>query len=103
MKVTNAEFLSEILKSKENEQLTDNTVNMFIEISKEVLNRYPILDDFKEDCLAYAVEKSVELWKGFNIERTTNAIAYFTQIIKCSIASNQLKRIKQYKLKKLEV
>ena len=101
--MSNEEFLPEILKSKEQGQLTDSAVNMFIEISKEVLNRYPILDDFKEDCLVYAVEKCVELWKGFNIERTTNAIAYFTQIIKCSIASNQLKRIKQYKLKKLEV
>lgn len=98
--MSNEEFLPEILKSKEQGQLTDSAINMIIEISKNTLERYPILEDFKEDCLAYAVEKCVELWKGFNPERTTNAIAYFTQIIKCYIASQ---RMKQYKLKKLEV
>lgn len=85
--VPNKDLLNEILISKEKGVLTPTAVKMLMkmanESSKMLKFKYP---QDKDDVIAFAIMDCVAYWKGFKPELSTNAFAYFTQIIKHGFA-----------------
>lgn len=81
--VKNKDLYREIIISKEDGKLTANAVTMIIKMSNEAVKvlKYKNSDD-RDDCVSTAIHKCLLYWKNFNPEKSRNAFAYFTQIIK---------------------
>lgn len=79
----NRDLLNEIILSKEQGELTPLAVEMIMKMSQETIKilKYKYEDD-RNDCISTAVLKCLLYWKNFNPEKSKNAFAYFTQIIK---------------------
>lgn len=96
--INKKEFLKETRKSLEQGVLTDRMVEMFLLLSKRVVNAMPHTDQaLKEDCESGAIEDLLRYWKGFKEEVGRNAFAYYT-----TVALNGSKKAfnKSYKLGK---
>lgn len=79
----NKDLLREIIISKERGELTANAVVMIMKISTKASEKLKYKrEDDRKDCIATGVQKCLMYWKNFNPEKSTNAFAYFTQIIK---------------------
>jgi len=85
--VKNVDLRNEIIKSKEKNELTPEALNMFILMAKKFSTKlnyvYPA---DREDCISFAVMDCFQYWRGYNPEKSQNAFAYFTQIIKNGFA-----------------
>ena len=91
------EFLNEIVKSKEKDELTLEAVNMIVKIANESSKKLKYKDDDdRKDCIAFGIEAALKYWRSFNPEKSKNAFAYFTQVIKHGFANgfNRLHPIK---------
>jgi len=79
----NKDFLQELMISKERGELTANAVVMIMKISNKASEKLKYKrEDDRKDCIATGIQKCLMYWKNFNPEKSTNAFAYFTQIIK---------------------
>jgi len=79
----NKDFLRELMISKERGELTANAVVMIMKISTKASEKLKYKrEDDRKDCIATGIQKCLMYWKNFNPEKSTNAFAYFTQIIK---------------------
>ena len=83
----NSDLLREILLSKEQDKLTDNAVRYLQRMVKECTKvmRYKEEAD-KEDCMAFAMLDLISYWNRFDPNKTNNAFAFFTQVIKNGLA-----------------
>jgi len=81
--VNNRDFLNEIIKSKEQDKLTNDAVEMIMRIAKKAINNlsYKYEDD-RDDGIATAIMKCLMYWRSFNPELSSNPFAYFTQVCK---------------------
>lgn len=77
------ELYDEILISKQNGELTPNALRMLDKMVKEIskIFKYKIEED-REDCQAFAMEDVIRYWDRFNPEKSNNAFAFYTQLIK---------------------
>lgn len=81
--VKNSDLRSEIIKSKENDKLTPEALDMFILMAKKFSSKFQyIYPEDKEDCISFAIMDCYLYWKGYDPTKSENAFAYFTQIIK---------------------
>jgi hypothetical protein len=79
----NKDLLRELMISKERGELTANAVVMIMKISTKASEKLKYKrEDDRKDCIATGIQKCLMYWKNFNPEKSTNAFAYFTQIIK---------------------
>ena len=79
----NKDFLQELMISKERGELTANAVVMIMKISNKASEKLKYKrEDDRKDCIATGIQKCLMYWKNFNPEKSTNAFAYFTQIVK---------------------
>lgn len=81
--VKNSDLRNEIIKCKEKNELTPEAINMFMLMAKKFstrLNYY--YEEDREDCISFAVMDCYQYWRGYDPEKSQNAFAYFTQIIK---------------------
>lgn len=80
-------LLQEIIKSKEQNELTPSALGMLILIANEVSKvlKYKYEED-KKDCVAFAVEDLIRYWRNFDPQKSNNAFAYYTQIAKNGLA-----------------
>jgi hypothetical protein len=91
------EFRTEILLSKEKNELTPAAIDMLYlmchEISKTRSYKYP---DDKEDCIAFAMEDILRYWRGYDYTVSPYAFAYFTRMVMNGLSKGwkQLHRIK---------
>lgn len=80
-------LFEEIIKSKQNNQLTPEALRMLMlmanELSKALKFKY---EEDKQDCISFAIEDLLRYWRGFNPERSNNAFSYYTQIAKNGLA-----------------
>ena len=85
--VSNKELYLQIIKSKEKGQLTPEALKMLDRMVKEIskIFKYKMEED-KEDCQAFAMEDVIKYWNRFNPEKSTNAFAFYTQMIKNGFA-----------------
>lgn len=85
--VKNADLRNEIIKSKEKDELTKEALNMFILMAKKFSTKLNyIYTEDKEDCISFAIMDCFMYWRGYDPEKSQNAFAYFTQIIKNGFA-----------------
>ena len=81
--VRNADLLAEILKSKEQDELTEEAAKMFVQIATKMSSmlKYNNPAD-REDCISSAVLDCLRYWRNFNPDITKNAFAFFTSVIR---------------------
>jgi DNA-directed RNA polymerase specialized sigma subunit len=81
--VKNKDLLTEIIKSKEKGELTPKAVEMLMKMSREISKvfKYKHEED-REDCIAYSLEDVMKYWRNFDPAKSSNAFAYYTQMIK---------------------
>lgn len=85
--VDNRELLQEIIKSKECDQLTPRATEMLIKMANEISKvfKYKYEED-RQDCISYALEDCIKYWRNFDPTKSTNAFAYYTQMLKNGFA-----------------
>lgn len=80
-------LFEEILKSKENNELTPKALEMLVlianELSKVLKFKY---EEDRKDCIAFAIEDLLRYWRNFDPQKSNNAFAYYTQIAKNGLA-----------------
>lgn len=81
--VKNTDLRNEIIKSKNADKLTPEALNMFILMAKKFSTKlnYVYAED-REDCISFAIMDCYQYWRGYDPEKSQNAFAYFTQVIK---------------------
>ena len=81
--VKNADLRAELIKSKAQGELTKEALDMFIIMSKRFADKLTyVYEDDKKDCIAGSIMDCFKYWRGYNPEKSDNAFAYITQIIK---------------------
>lgn len=85
--LNNKDLYLEIIESKKNNKLTKNAENMFILLTARVASKLPYLDPSdREDCMGFAHLDVFKYWRNFDPEKSSNAFAYYTSIIKRGLA-----------------
>lgn len=80
--VKNKDLREELIKSKENGELTDEAIRMMMLMAERFGSKLTyVYEDDKNDCMAFAIMDCYQYWRGYNPEYP-NAFAYITQIIK---------------------
>lgn len=83
----NKDLYNEIIKSKEQDELTPRAQEMFILLTNKVSLKMKYRDpQDREDCISSAYLDLIRYWRAFNPEKSTNAFAYYTEIIKKGFA-----------------
>lgn len=81
--VKNKDLYREVIVSKQKGELTANAITMIMKMSQETIKLLKFkYEDDKKDCIQTAITKCLLYWKNFNPDKSKNAFAYFTQIIK---------------------
>jgi DNA-directed RNA polymerase specialized sigma subunit len=85
--VSNKLLLLAIIESKEKGVLTSDALTMLDRMVKEISKvfKYKMEED-REDCQAFAMEDVIKYWNRFDPEKSNNAFAFFTQMIKNGFA-----------------
>lgn len=85
--VKNVDLRKEIIKSKEQNSLTPEAIKMLILMSNRFsLKLNYVYKEDREDCIAFAILDCYLYWRGYDPEKSSNAFAYFSQIIKNGFA-----------------
>jgi len=85
--VKNKDLREEIIKSKEADVLSEVGLDMLILMAHKFSTKLKyIYEEDREDCIQFAIMDCWQYWRGYNPEKSQNAFAYFTQIIKNGFA-----------------
>jgi len=85
--VKNKDLREALILSKQNDELTKETLDMFILMAKKFSTNFTyIYEEDKEDCISFAIMDCYQYWRGYDPEKSANAFAYITQIIKNGFA-----------------
>jgi DNA-directed RNA polymerase specialized sigma subunit len=85
--VKNSDLRNEIIKCKATNELTREALDMFMLMAKKFSTKLNyIYPEDREDCIAFAVMDCFQYWRGYDPNKSQNAFAYFTQIIKNGFA-----------------
>ena len=81
--VSNKQLYEQIIVSKDKGELTPDALKMLDKMVKEISKvfKYKMEED-REDCQAFAMEDVIKYWDRFNPEKSNNAFAFYTQMIK---------------------
>jgi hypothetical protein len=81
--VKNSDLRAEIIKSKVQDKLTPEALDMLILMAKKFSTKLTyIYAEDREDCISFSIMDCYLYWRGYDPEKSLNAFAYFTQIIK---------------------
>ena len=85
--VKNADLLAEMIKSKEQGELTPEAAEMFVQIATKLssLLKYTNPDD-RQDCISAAVLDCLRYWQNFDPNVSQNAFAYITSVCRNGFA-----------------
>lgn len=84
----NKNLYNEIIKSKEQGELTENAKQMLILLANHTINKMSYKDqDDKNDCLQSGILALFANWHKFDPNQSSNAFAYYTEIFKRGIAA----------------
>lgn len=102
--INNREFTNEIIRCKYgllNEEtgyqhkageLSPKAIDYFILLANRVIQKLTFTNPLdKEDCIQSAMLDLLRYWQNFNEEKSNNAFAYFTQIVKNGYAKEYKK------------
>jgi len=80
--VKNKDLREEILKSKEQDELTPKALEMLMLMAEKYANKYTyIYPEDRQDCIAFAVIDCYNYWRGYDPDKSPNAFAYYTSVI----------------------
>lgn len=83
----NKDLLAEILVSKEKGELTYKAQEMFQLLAQRTIRKMRYYNPCdKDDCMQTGLLDMFANWKNFDVEKSRNAFAYFTEIFKRGIA-----------------
>ena len=106
MYLNSRDLYIEIIVSKAQGHLTKEAEKMLILLAKNVIRKMSYRDpDDRLDCLQSAYLDLFSNWHSFNEMKTTNAFAFYTEVIKRGLAKgwNQQKRKKGDKNNEIEL
>lgn len=85
--VDNKRLYNEIIESKKQDKLTLDALMMLTSMIQGIskIFKYKIEED-REDCQAFAMEDVLKYWNRFDPEKSNNAFAFYTQMIKNAYA-----------------
>lgn len=95
--VNNKDFFAEILKSREQDKLTPEAIEMIRKIAERAINNLSHkYEEDREDGIATAIYKCLLYWRTFNPEKSQNPFSYFTQACKMAYVEsfNKLRPLK---------
>lgn len=85
--VKNRDLREALIISKEQDELTPETLAMFMLMAEKFSTKFKyIYPEDREDCISFAVMDCYQYWRGYKPEKSANAFAYITQIIKNGFA-----------------
>lgn len=98
--VTNSDLLAEVIKFKADGKMSEALGKMLLTISSHYSSRSNFSGyTWKQDMISESVFTCVKYLKNFNPEKSTNAFAYVTQIIKNSFKLYITEQKKHSKIK----
>lgn len=81
--VKNKDLREEIIKCKEVDSLSVKAIKMITTMANKFAGNFTyVYEQDREDCIQFAIMDCYLYWRGYDPERSPNAFAYFTQIIK---------------------
>jgi len=81
--VKNKDLREEIIRCKDADILSAKALDMLILMADKFGNKLPyIYIEDRKDCMSTAVMDCFQYWRGYDPEKSQNAFAYYTQIIK---------------------
>jgi hypothetical protein len=81
--VKNADLRDEIMKCKETGVLSRKAIDMFYIMAEKFSHKLNyVYEEDRQDCISGAVIDCYLYWKGYDISKSANAFAYFTQVQK---------------------
>jgi DNA-directed RNA polymerase specialized sigma subunit len=85
--VKNKDLREELVKSKAQDELTKVALAMIMLMAEKFSTKFKyIYSEDREDCIQFAIMDCYMYWRGYNPEKSANAFAYITQIIKNGFA-----------------
>lgn len=95
--VKNKDLTEELIKSIEQDQLTNKAVEMIMLITKRLMFRLKYQDSsIRDDCYQGALLNVLKYWRNFDpTNPKANAFSYITQIIKTGLCV-EFKRVTEY-------
>jgi 5'-deoxynucleotidase YfbR-like HD superfamily hydrolase len=85
--VKNRDLREEIIKSKAQDDLTPEALRMLMLMCTKFAEKMKyIYEEDKKDCIQFAVLDCWQYWRGYDPEKSANAFAYYTQVIKHGFA-----------------
>ena len=85
--VKNKELREEIKLSREKDELTRKALDMLILMSRRFSYNFKYFyEEDREDCISFAVMDCYLYWRGYDPDKSQNAFAYYSQIIKNGFA-----------------
>lgn len=79
--VSNPDLLEEILKSRENDELTYNAVMMLKLLCERLaMMKYCKYSEWRDDLTGGAILDCLRYWRSFDPEKSSNPFAYFTSV-----------------------
>ena len=87
--VKNADLKREIIKSKEQNELTKEALDMLILMANRMSNTMSYMyPEDKQDCIAGSIEDAFRYWRSYDPNKSDNAFAYFSQLVKNGAAKS---------------
>ena len=81
--VNNAKLRAEIIKCRETNVLSDEAIKMFQLMATKYITKLKFkYEEDRDDCIAGAVMDCFLYWRSYNPEKSDNAFAYFTTVIR---------------------
>jgi hypothetical protein len=85
--VKNKDLREQLIISKEADVLTPEALAMFMMMAEKFSTKFKyIYNEDREDCISFAIMDCYQYWRGYKPEKSANAFAYITQIIKNGFA-----------------
>ena len=81
--LNNKDLRDEIIKSKAEGQLTPKALEMLMLLTSRLSTKFTyVYYQDREDCESFAIMDCLQYFNGYDPEKSANAFAYFTQMIK---------------------
>ena len=85
--VSNPFLFKEIMRSKEQDELTNDAVQMLLLMIENISAKKTYKDkEVEKDCKQQAMLDCLQYWRGFDPEKSNNPFAYFTSVITNGLA-----------------
>lgn len=85
--VKNRDLREQLIISKEQDELTKEALEMIMLMAEKFSTKFKyIYHEDKEDCISFAIMDCYCYWRGYNPDKSANAFAYITQVIKNGFA-----------------